>query len=221
MNCTVYHPAEEDSMSVTLYHHPWSRAATVVWMLEEVGVAYDLEFVDLMKGGQETPEFLALNPMGKVPVLTDGEAVVSEVAAIGVYLADRYATGKLAPALDDPRRGAYLRWCFFAPSVLEPGCMAKVSNWDFKPGSAGFGRYDRMIDSLEAAVSAGPWLLGDQFTMADVIVGATVRWFLQFKMIEPRPAFLAYAERLGARAALVAADARNAEVTAAHGLKQG
>lgn len=205
-------------MSITLYHHPFSRAVTTLWMLEEVGAPYDLQFVDLQKGGQDTPEFLAINPMGKVPTLVDDGVVVTEGAAIGTYLADRYAAGRLAPALDDPRRGAYLRWCFFAPSVLEPSCMAKMSGWEFKPGQAGFGRHDRVLDTLEAALAEGPWLLGAQFTMADVIVGSTVRWFLQFNMLEPRPAFVAYAERLSARETLKASTARNAEVLAAHGL---
>lgn len=205
-------------MAITLYHHPWSRAVTTLWMLEEVGVPYQLEYVDLQHGGQDTPEFLALNGMGKVPVLVDDGAPIAEGAAIGLYLADRYAPGRLAPALDDPRRGEYLRWCLFAPTVLEPGCMAKMSGWDFKPGQAGFGRHDRMLDTLEAALTPGPWLLGEQFTMADVIVGATIRWFLQFKMIEPRPAFLAYAERLDARAPLQASTARNQAVIAERGL---
>src|SRR4051812_40656249 len=111
-------------MSVVLYHHPFSRAANVVWMLEEVGIPYELRFVDIMKGEHKKPELTALNPMGKLPVLTDGEATITEQAAIGIYLADRYALGRLAPTLDDPKRGSYLRWSFFAPSVIEPGSMA-------------------------------------------------------------------------------------------------
>src|SRR5262249_14362831 len=113
------------TMAIVLYHHPFSRAANVVWMLEEVGAPYELRFVDLMKGAHKTPELLALNPMGKLPILTDGDAVVTESAAIGLYLADRYAYGRLAPKVDDPNRAAYLRWSFFAPSVVEPGAMAK------------------------------------------------------------------------------------------------
>jgi glutathione S-transferase len=205
-------------MPVVLYHHPFSRAANVVWMLEEIGVDHELRHVDIMKGAHKAPEILALNPMGKLPILTDGDAVVTESAAIGLYLADRYAPGRLAPALDDPARGTYLRWSLFAPSVIEPGLMAKMSGWSYKPGQAGWGTHEAMLDAIEGAVTAGEFLLGDRFSMADVIFGGTVRYMLTFKMLEPRPAFTAYAERLAARPALQRAEARNAQIVAEHGL---
>lgn len=205
-------------MAIVLYHHPFSRAATVVWMLEEVGVPHELRFVDIMKGAQKQADLVALNPMGKLPVLTDGDTVVTEVAAIGLYLADRYAAGRLSPALDDPRRGTYLRWSLFAPSVIEPGAMAKGAGWVFKPGQAGWGDYESMLRAMEGAVSGGDFLLGETFSMADVIFGGTLRYMLQFKMIEPTAAFTAYAERLGARPALQRAEARNAKIVAEHGL---
>ena len=107
-------------MTITLYHHTFSRAASAVWALEETGQPYDLHFVDIMKGGQKAPDIVALNPMGKLPILTDGDAVVTENAAIALYLADRYGAGKLSPPLDDPKRATYLRWSLFAPSVIEP-----------------------------------------------------------------------------------------------------
>lgn len=203
-------------MSIVLHHHPFSRAASVVWMLEEVGVPYTLRYVDLMAGGQKSAAYLALNPMGKLPVLEDGDAVVAETAAIGMYLADRYALGRLAPALDDPTRGAYLRWCVYAPSVIEPGCAAHAGGWPCKPGAVGWGSYETMLDTLEGGIGQGPWLLGGRFTMADVILGGTLRFMLAFKMIEPRPAFVAYVGRLGERPAAVAAAATNAAVVAAH-----
>ncbi len=208
-------------MSIVLYHHPFSRAATVVWMLEEVGVPYELRWVDIMAGAHKQPDFTALNPMGKLPVLTDGDAVVTEVAAIGLYLADRYSAGKLAPALDDPARGTYLRWSLFAPSVIEPGAMAKLAGWSFKPGQAGWGDYETMIRAMEGAVSKGDYLLGERFTMADVIFGGTLRYMLQFKMIEPSAPFSAYVERLGARPALQRANEKNAQVGKEHGLPKG
>ncbi len=207
-------------MSIVLYHHPFSRSANVIWMLEEVGVAYDVRFVDIMKGAHKGPELLALNPMGKLPILTDGDAVVTESAAIGLYLADRYASGCLAPALDDPQRGSYLRWSLFAPSVIEPGSMAKAAKWDFKPGQAGWGEHEAMLSAMAAAIGSGPWILGDMFTMADVIFGGTIRYMLTFGMLEPRPVFKDYADRLAARPAFLKSDARNAEICAANGLKQ-
>ena len=206
-------------MSIVLYHHPFSRAATAVWMLEEVGVPYELRFVDMMKGGTKAPEIVALNPMGKLPILTDGDAVVTESAAIALYLADRHAYGRLAPKVDDPKRAAYLRWSFFAPSVIEPGSMAKSAEWTYKDSQAGWGSYDAMITAMEEAVTGREYLLGDTFTMADVVFGGTLRFMLTFKMVAPRPSFNAYAERLGARPALKRAKEINAKSCADHGLK--
>jgi glutathione S-transferase len=207
-------------MSIVLYHHPFSRAATVVWMLEEVGVPYELRFVDLTKGQQKLPDIIALNPMGKLPILTDGPAVITESAAIGLYLADRYAAGRLAPALDDPRRGTYLRWSFFSPGVIEPGLMAKAAGWTYKEGQAGWGNHDAMLAAMQSALSKGDYLLGSEFSMADIIFGGTVRFMLTFKMLEPLPVFVSYAERLGARPALQRADARNAAVLEQHGIRR-
>jgi glutathione S-transferase len=205
-------------MVIVLYHHPFSRAAAVVWMLEEVGVPYELRFVDLRAAAHKAPEILALNPMGKLPILTDGDAVVTEVAAIGLYLADRYAPGRLAPPVDDPARGTYLRWSLFAPSVIEPGAMAKAAGWSFKESQAGWGNHEAMLQAIESALSHGDYVLGDTFSMADVIFGGTVRYMLTFKMLEPRPVFTAYAERLAERPALKRADDRNAAVREEHGL---
>lgn len=199
-------------MSIVLYHHPFSRAAGTVWALEEVGVEYELRFVDMMKGQHKQPEMLALNPMGKLPILADGDVVVTESAAIGLYLADRYAPGRLAPALDDPARGTYLRWSLFAPSVVEPGAMAKMAGWEYKPGQAGWGTHESMLDAMESAIAGKNFILGDQFSMADVIFGGTLRYMLRFGMVQERPAFTAYADRLDERPALKKADARNAAV---------
>jgi glutathione S-transferase len=206
-------------VSIVLFHHPFSRAANVVWMLEEVGVDYELRFVDIMKGAQKSPELLAMNPMGKLPTLKDGDTVVTESAAIGLYLADRYAYGRLAPRVDDPARGTYLRWSLFAPSVIEPGSMAKASGWAFKEGQAGWGSHDAMLSAIELAVGDREYLLGSTFSMADVIFGGTVAYMLAFKMIDPRPAFTAYADRLKARPAMKRAEAKNAATREEHGIK--
>lgn len=205
-------------MSLVLYHHPYSRAATVLWMLEEVGVKYELRFVDLLAGAHKAPELLALNPMGKLPILRDGDQIVTEVAAIGLYLADRYALGRLSPELQDPLRGTYFRWSLFAPSVVEPGAMAKANNWTAKASQAGWGTHEAMVAAMESAVSNREFLLGEHFSMADVIFGGTLRYMLLFKMLEARPAFDAYVERLAARPAFQRADARNAAIIQEHGL---
>ncbi len=207
-------------MSVILYHHPFSRAAGALWMLEEVGVPYELRFVDIKKGEQKQPELLALNPMGKLPTLKDGDTVVTELAAIGLFLADRYAAGKLAPPLDDPRRGPYLRWSLFSPSVIEPGLMSKARGWQYSESAAGWGAYDAMLDAMKSAVARG-YILGDTFSMADIIFGGTLRYMLRFGMLEAVPAFTHYVGRLTARPALQRADERNEAIVKERGLDVG
>jgi glutathione S-transferase len=201
-------------MAITLFHHPFSRASSTVWALEEVGQPYELVYVDIHAGAQKKPPVVDLNPMGKIPVIIDGDAVVTENAAIALYLGDRYASGRLAPALDDPRRGAYFRWSLFAPSVIEPGAMAKAGNWQIKASQAGWGEYDAMMKTVESAVAGRDYVLGDMFSMADVIFGGTVRYMLRFGMMPASPALSAYAERLGQRPACQRADARNAAIVA-------
>jgi len=205
-------------MSITLYYHPFTRAAAVVTMLEELGVPYKLEFVDVRKSAHKDPDFLALNPMGKLPMLRDGDALITESAAIGMYLADRYAPGRLAPALEDPERATYLRWILYSPSVIEPACYAKNAGWAVRESAAGWGSYEAMLTTVEHAIGEGPWLLGDHFTMADVTFGSTIAYMLMFNLLEPRPTFLAYRDRVEARPAWKAAKAVNAAAIAEHGL---
>jgi len=204
---------------VRLYYHPLSRAENVLWMLEELGRPYELEYVDVHSGAQRTPAFLALNPMGKLPVLVDGDTVVTESAAIGLYLADRYGLGRLAPRFDDPARGAYLRWSLFAPSVLEPGAYAKAAKWEYQAASAGWGTYEAMLAAIDSAIADGPWLLGDRFSMADVIFGGTVRNLLRFELLEARPGVTAYVARLCERPAARATQAKTAAMVEQYGLR--
>src|SRR3954469_15299479 len=154
-----------------------------------------------------------------IKLLTDGDTIVTENAAICLYLADRYASGRLAPALDDPRRGTYLRWSFFAPSVVEPAVMARSSGWTVKEVAAGWGTYDAMLAAAESALSPGPFLLGAQFSMADVVFGGLLRFLLGFKQIEARPVFEDYVARLVARPAFQRADSRNLAMCQQLGLK--
>lgn len=207
-----------DSTNITLYHHPYSRAANVLWMLEELGVPYDLKHVDIDRSEQGSPEFRQKNPMGKLPTLVDQGVIITEAAAIGMYLADRYSYGDLAPKVDDPARGTYLRWIAFAPAVIEPACYAKMAKWEYRASSAGWGTYENMLASVEEAIGKGPWILGEKFSMADMIFGATVRYMLRFKMIDARDSFVAYASRLNARPGSIAAEAKNAQIAKERGL---
>jgi glutathione S-transferase len=205
-------------MTITLYHHPFSRAATVLWMLEEIGLEHELVYVDLKKGEHKQPEFLKKNPMGKVPTLVDGDAVLTETAAIGLYLADRYSAGELSPALDDPARATYLRWALYAPSVIEPCAYAHHAKWEYQAGSAGWGTWEAMSQSIEVAIGDGPYLLGNRFTMADMIFGSTVRFLTQFNMLDKPKHITAYIKRLQARPGHVASTARNDAIIAERGL---
>lgn len=199
-----------------LYHHPFTRAANVVWMLEETGLPYELEYVDARAGEQKAESFLALNPMGKLPTLVDEDVVLTESAAIGLYLGDR-AEG-CAPAIDDPRRAAYYRWILFGPSVVEPCCYAHGAKWEYQPASAGWGTYEAMHATLEHAIGDGPWLLGDMFSMADVCLGGTIGYMTRFGMLEKRPSFMAYLDRLGERPAFQRSAAINGRIIQEKGL---
>jgi glutathione S-transferase len=194
---------------IVFYTNPMSRGRIVRWMLEEVGQPYEtvvLDYGTTMKA----PDYRALNPMGKVPTVTHRGVAISECAAICAYLADAFPQAGLAPALDDPLRGAYLRWMFFAAGPVEAAVTAKslgVLAPADKAGMVGYGTFDTMVDTLETAVSGGPYILGETFSAADVYVGSQIAWGLQFKSLPERPAFAAYAARITAREAAVRARA--------------
>jgi len=199
---------------LAFYHANPSRSATIRWMLEEIGAPYDVHRINLRDGDAQKPEFLALNPMGKVPVIVHDGVAISEVAAIATYLADAFPEAKLAPPIGDPRRGPYLKWMFFGPSCLEPCILETAFPRKESPprSAAGFGSVDLTLDVTDAAIAAGkPWLLGEQFTAADIIIGATVRWGTLFKMMPERPHFADYVKHIEARPAFKRALALDAQ----------
>lgn len=195
---------------LTLYHNPHSRSAMVHYMLHELGEPFEIVPVDLQKGEHKSPEFLALNPMGKIPVLRDGDAVVTEVPAILTYLADKYPKAGLAPAIDAPDRGAYLRWMFFYGSCIEPAATDHYLKRESPPSTAGWGKLDDVLDTLSAGLAPGSWLLGERFSAADVLIGSGLGYMLPFNLIPERPEYVAYVERLEARPAHKAARAADA-----------
>lgn len=202
---------------VIFHTHPMSRGRIVRWMLEEAGCRYRTHAHDY--AGLKSPEYLAINPMGKVPAIEHRGVVVTETAAICAYLADVFPQAGLAPALDDPARGRYLRWLFFTAGPIEAVVTARALGQEAPPEKAGFvgyGSYTAAMAVLEQAVAqASPWLLGEQFSAADVYVGSQIMFGLKFKTFEPRPAFVAYAQRLAARDAFQRAAAADDALLAA------
>ena len=184
---------------LVFYTNPQSRGRIVRWMLEEVGQPYRTEVV-AFDGAQKAPEYLAINPMGKVPAVVHRGNVVTECAAICAYLADAFPGAGLAPAVDDPLRAAYYRWMFFAAGPVEAAVSAKALGLlapAERAGMVGYGSFEQAVDTLEIAVrGAAPWLLGERFSAADVYVGSQVAWGVQFKTLPERPAFVEYAARL-------------------------
>jgi glutathione S-transferase len=187
-----------------LYTNPMSRGRVARWMLEETGAPYEAVIVPY--GKNREPDYLAINPMGKLPALTHGSTVVTEVAAICAYLADAFPGAGLAPP--PAERGAYYRWLFFGAGPVEAATTNKSFGFQLPEGGgrmAGYGSYEATLDTLEYAIGQSDYLAGDRFSAADVYVGSQIGFGLSFKTIEARPAFVSYWERISARPACVRA----------------
>lgn len=187
---------------LVFYYSPRTRAETVHWLLEELDVPYERHLMSLQAGDQKKPDFLALNPMGKVPVIAHGGVAVSETAAICCYLADAFPDAGLAPAIGNPRRGPYLKWLFFAPGCMEPALSDRVlKRDDGTPGQRGYGTFEDTMEAVAAAVDPGPYLFAEQFTAADVVIGAAVRWANFMGVLPDDKRLTGYLEHLDARPA--------------------
>jgi glutathione S-transferase len=193
--------------TLTFYTNPMSRGRIARWMLEEVGEPYETVMLDYGTT-MKAPDYLAVNPMGKVPAIRHGDTVVTEAAAICAYLADMFPDRGLAPPSGNKRRGDYYRWMFFAAGPVEAAVTGKslglLAPAD-KSGMVGYGTFDDVIDTLERAVADCNFLCGDQFSAADVYVGSQIGWGMMFGTIERRPAFADYVGRLQSRPAAVRA----------------
>ncbi len=191
-----------------LFWAPRTRALRVLWMLEEAGVAYERRRVDFAAGEQRGEAFRSINPMGKVPALRDGGVCVAESAAICAYVAEVVPAAGLQPPLGDPRRGRYLQWLFFAAGCIEAAYTHKFQNLTVSELMAGYGSFDKTMTVLEEALTIGPWILGETFSAADVMIGCDLFFGIHvFKLVEPRPVFVAYVERCMARPAFARAHA--------------
>lgn len=190
------------SHHLTFYTNPMSRGQIVRWMLEEVGAPYEAVILGYEGGDMKSADYRAINPMGKVPAIVHDGRIVTECAAICAYLADAFPDAELAPALGD--RHAYYRWLFFAAGPVEAAVTNRALGFVVPEGRermAGYGSFDDAVATLESAIAGDAWICGDQFTAADVYVGAQVDWGLAFKSIPSSPVLEAYAARIRERPA--------------------
>jgi glutathione S-transferase len=185
-------------------------------MLEELGEPYDIKLLRLSKGDNLKPDYLAINPMGKVPALKHGDTVITELAAICTYLADEFPEKKLNVPIGTPRRGVYLKWLFFNPGCLEPAVIDRAAprKEEARRAMLGYGDFDTTMNVVANAVAKSPWLMGEQFTAADVVIGSNIRWGMIFKMIPERKEFTDYAARIAARPAAQRAAAKDKDMAA-------
>lgn len=188
----------EDAQLV-LYYAPRSRAFTALWLLEELEHEYRLESFDLNSGRNQEDDFAKLNPMKKVPVVVHDGVAVSELGAIAIYLTDRFPDAKLGPGPMDPDRAAFLRWIFFASAIMEPAFGEKFFKWQVPARSVAWGSFDRMWQTVNAGLVPGPYLLGERFSAADVLVGATLRFGQMFGILPKEGPTFEYVERLTQR----------------------
>ncbi|WP_373989809.1 glutathione S-transferase family protein [Duganella sp. BuS-21] len=194
------------NQQLTLYYCPHSRATGVLTLLEELHAPYELHVLNMKKGETRASEYLAINPMGKVPAIRHGDAVVTEQVAIYLYLADLFPEAKLAPALGDPLRGPYLRWMAFYGSCFEPAIVDQwMKNKPADKTACHYGDFDTMFSTLVEQLSKGPYLLGEQFSALDVLWGTAFGWMLMFGIIPKLPIIEQYVERFNSRPATVAA----------------
>lgn len=188
---------------IQFYHNPMSRGRIVHWILEETGAPYNVNLLDWNKKQHKDPKYLAINPMGKIPSIVHRGTVITEVAAICTYLADAFPKAGLAPALEDAARGTYYRWLFFGAGCIEPAMIDKMFNRAAidRPGAQGYGTFEDTFNTLEKALSPGPFLLGSKFTAADLYICSQLSWGAMTKALEPKPVFQQYVARCNDRPA--------------------
>src|SRR5215468_3470865 len=210
-------PPMTDPNRVTLYYSPQTRATGTRVLLEELGAPYDLHVLNMKAGEQRGPAYLAINPLGKVPAIRHGEALVTEQVAIYIYLADLFPKAGLTPALDDPLRGPYLRWIAYYGSSFEPALIDRFMKREPAPVTQSpYADYDAMLGALQAQLSKGPYLLGERMTAADFLWGVAFNWTMMFGLVPGNDVFKAYADRISSRPAFQRINAEDDEMAARH-----
>jgi glutathione S-transferase len=203
------------NLPLTLHHSPNTRSSGALILLEELGATYTLHLLDMKAGEHREPAYLAINPMGKVPAVTHGDALVTEQVAVYLYLADLFPEAGLAPPIGDALRGPYLRWMAFYGSSFEPALVDKSQGHKPPPAMAPYGDYDTMLKTLVDRLGRGPWMLGERFSAADVLWGTALQWTTMFKLVPELPVITDYIARVGSRPAVIRARAKDAELAKA------
>jgi glutathione S-transferase len=215
-------PAMTDPNRIMLYYSPQSRATGTRVLLEELGAPYDLHVLNMKAGEQRQAAYLAVNPLGKVPAIRHGEALVTEQVAIYIYLADLFPQAGLTPALNDPLRGPYLRWIAYYGSSFEPALIDRFMKREPAPVTQSpYADYDTMLGALEAQLSKGPYLLGERMTAADVLWGVAFSWTMMFGIVPKKDGFVHYSERITSRPAFQRINAADEEMAAQHATAVG
>jgi glutathione S-transferase len=186
-----------DADEITLFHAPNSRSSGVLALLEELDAPYRLEVVNIRTGENRRPGYLAVNPLGKVPAIRHRGVLITEQVAALLYLADLFPKMDLAPAIGDPRRGAYLRWSVYYAACYEPALVDKALGREPGPlAMSPYGDFDTMIDTLRHQLDLAPYLLGEQISAADILWGNALNWGTMFKLVPELPVLLAYKARV-------------------------
>jgi glutathione S-transferase len=204
-----------DERRVTLYHAPQSRSTGALVLLEELSAPYDLHVLNMKAGEQRQPGYLAINPMGKVPAIRHGEAIVTEQVAIYLYLADLFPEAGLAPPIGDPLRGPYLRWMAFYAACFEPAVVDRAAKHEPAPQTMSpYGDFDTMLGTVVGQLRKGSYLLGERFSAADVLWGTALGWTTMFDLVPKLPEITDYASRIGSRPAALRVQAKDTELAA-------
>lgn len=201
----------------TFYHSPQTRSSAVLMLLYELGAPFELKILNMKAEEQRQPAYLAINPLGKVPAIKDDDALVTELGAIFIFLADAFPNARLAPPIGDPLRGPYLRWLVFYGSAFEPAVTDRYMKRESAPrNTSAYGTFDEVIAVISAQLTKGPYLFGDRFTAADVLWGSALNWITSFGLIPATPDIAAYAERVMSRPAIRRVGDEDAALLAEH-----
>ncbi len=208
--------------SLTFFHSPNTRSAGVAILLDELNAPHETRIINMAANEQRQAAYLAINPMGKVPAILHGDALVTEQAAIFIYLADLFPAAGLAPAIDDPLRGPYLRWLIYYGSCLEPAAIDHfLKRYPGPARMSPYGDYGNVIQTIAEQLRPGPYLLGERFTAADILWGTALKWMTGFKIVPALPEIVTYVERIATRPAFARVAAQDAELAAEHAKATG